>query len=84
MKKFLMMMFLCVFALGGTTYAQIGGAGAKKATDLNEKVPVDRRVKMGKLDNGLTYYIRANRKPEGRVQFFRQLNLQLPTTSIFR
>lgn len=69
MKKFLIMMFLCVFALSGTTYAQLGGIGAKKATDLNEKVPVDRRVKVGKLDNGLTYYIRANRKPEGRVQF---------------
>lgn len=41
----------------------------KKATDLTAKVPVDRKVRIGKLENGMTYYIRANKKPENRVQF---------------
>ena len=36
--------------------------------DLNEKLPVDPRVKIGKLENGLTYYIRQNKKPEQKVE----------------
>lgn len=32
-------------------------------------VPVDAQVRVGKLDNGLTYYIRHNEKPEKRVEF---------------
>ena len=41
-----------------------------KAQDvaLNEKLPVDPKIKIGKLDNGLTYYIRYNAKPEKRVE----------------
>src|SRR6185436_12893424 len=36
--------------------------------NLTEKVPVDAKVKTGKLDNGLTYYIRQNKKPEQKVE----------------
>nr|WP_297308196.1 insulinase family protein [uncultured Flavobacterium sp.] len=36
-------------------------------TDLNQKVPTDPNVKIGQLDNGLTYYIRKNAKPEKKV-----------------
>ncbi len=36
--------------------------------DLNKKLPVDPKVKIGKLPNGLTYYIRKNVKPEKKVQ----------------
>lgn len=36
--------------------------------DLNEKLPIDRNVKIGKLKNGLTYYIRNNGKPEDKVE----------------
>lgn len=32
-------------------------------------VPMDAQVRIGKLDNGLTYYIRHNEKPENRVEF---------------
>ena len=32
-------------------------------------IPVDPNVRIGKLDNGLTYYIRHNEKPENRVEF---------------
>ena len=34
----------------------------------NEKLPLDPKVKIGKLDNGLTYYIRENKKPEKKVE----------------
>jgi len=33
-----------------------------------EKMPIDPNIKMGKLDNGLVYYIRKNAKPEKRVE----------------
>ncbi|TAH07557.1 MAG: insulinase family protein, partial [Sphingobacteriia bacterium] len=36
--------------------------------NLNDKIPFDSKVKMGKLSNGLTYYIRANQKPEKKVE----------------
>ncbi len=34
------------------------------ATDLNQPLPVDPRVKVGKLSNGLTYYLVKNNTPE--------------------
>lgn len=33
-------------------------------------IPVDENVRIGKLDNGLTYYIRHNDFPEHRVNFY--------------
>ena len=35
---------------------------------LDSKLPLDEKVKIGKLSNGLTYYIRANQKPEKKVE----------------
>ncbi len=32
--------------------------------------PVDPNVRIGKLDNGMTYYIRHNEKPKGRADFY--------------
>ena len=40
-------------------------SGQYKMTDL---LPVDANVKVGKLSNGLTYYIRKNVKPENKVE----------------
>ena len=36
--------------------------------DLNNPLPVDPNVKIGTLENGMTYYIRKNTKPEKRVE----------------
>lgn len=36
--------------------------------DLNAPMPVDKSVRVGKLDNGLTYYIRKNAMPEKRIE----------------
>lgn len=33
-------------------------------------IPVDGKVRIGKLDNGLTYYIRENKLPENRANFY--------------
>ena len=42
--------------------------------DLSTLIPVDPNVKIGKLDNGLVYYIRYNKKPEKRVELRLALN----------
>ncbi|MBC7555089.1 MAG: insulinase family protein, partial [Taibaiella sp.] len=38
------------------------------AQDLQAKLPQDPNVVTGKLDNGLTYYIRTNNKPANKVE----------------
>ena len=58
MKKQFWMMMLLLF-IGSTAFAQFGTADKQaKKSDLTAKVPVDKKVKVGKLDNGLTYYVR--------------------------
>ena len=43
-------------------------SGALSAQDLSAKLPKDPKVITGKFDNGLTYYIRPNGKPEKKVE----------------
>lgn len=35
-----------------------------------QQVPIDPKVRYGKLENGLTYYIRANKQPKERAEFY--------------
>ena len=42
--------------------------------DLDQKVPLDPRVRIGKLENGLTYYIQQNPKPENKVELRLAIN----------
>lgn len=39
-------------------------------TKSSETIPLDPAIKIGKLPNGFTYYIRKNAKPENRVQLY--------------
>ncbi len=41
-----------------------------QAQDLKTKLPVDPNVTIGKLENGLTYYIRHNAEPKSRAEFY--------------
>lgn len=36
--------------------------------NLQDTLPIDPAVQVGKLSNGLTYYIRQNKKPEQKVE----------------
>ena len=45
------------------------GASAMFAQPM-QTLPNDPAVKVGKLENGLTYYIRHNEKPAGRAEFY--------------
>ncbi|ALJ06272.1 hypothetical protein APS56_14505 [Pseudalgibacter alginicilyticus] len=39
-----------------------------KHSHLNSKIPIAENIKIGELNNGLTYYIRNNKKPEDKVE----------------
>ena len=53
---------LLLILLVGTFYVST----AQKPTDA--KLPVDSKVKIGKLANGLTYYLRKNVEPKNRAE----------------
>jgi zinc protease len=67
-KLFLVFILLGVFAVSLT--AQIADPG--------KPIPADPNIKIGKLENGLTYYIKQNKKPEQRVE----LRLAVNTGSV--
>ncbi len=53
------LVFACIFSIS---------FGQKGIADMKDTLPTDPNVVIGKLDNGLTYYIRKNGKPEKRVE----------------
>ncbi len=53
------------FSFGQITPKPDSQGGVMSAQDL---IPMDPKVKVGKLDNGLTYYIRNNGKPEDKLE----------------
>ena len=55
-----------------TTFLVVGSvvlASAQQQPQL-PPIPIDPNVRIGKLDNGLTYYIRHNELPEKRADFY--------------
>ncbi len=52
-------LFIVLFSFSTQIFAQ---------ANLNDKLPVDPKIRIGKLSNGLTYYIRQNKKPEQKVE----------------
>lgn len=67
MKTFLLSLLSFLFFFSSfTAFAQ--------PADAENKLPKDPQVIVGKLENGLTYYIRQNNKPERRVEFRLVLN----------
>ena len=55
---------LCLLLLGAIAFAP----EASSQIDLVQPMPLDPKVKIGRLPNGLTYYIRHNSLPEKRVE----------------
>ena len=60
-KPLFYVLFLCSFLL-------FSEEGLFSQVQLSDKLPIDPSVKIGKLPNGLVYYIRKNAKPEKKVQ----------------
>lgn len=66
MKHYIFYLLAFVFTAG--IYAQ------GPSVDPDSKIPVDPNVRIGKLDNGMTYYIRENSLPEDEAQFWLVVN----------
>lgn len=68
MKKVLYSITLAALMIS-PAIAQTSGSKQRKIVKLSEmKIPVDPSVKIGKLANGLTYYIKQNPKPADKVE----------------
>ena len=52
----------------------ISGVLSGQIKDLNAPIPPDPNIKIGRLDNGLTYYIKYNKKPEQRIELRLAIN----------
>jgi len=61
MKK--MSFIVCLLCIAGTVFSQ--GQGMRI-----EKLKMDSLIRYGKLENGLTYYIRHNEMPKERAEFY--------------
>ena len=61
MKLIKSLFLVTLFIINGNISAQ---------EDLSKPAPVDPDIRIGKLDNGLTYFIRRNTEPEKRASFY--------------
>src|SRR6187551_2785889 len=59
LRSHIFRLFIVLFSFSTQVFSQ---------TNLADKLPVDPKIKIGKLENGLTYYIRQNKKPEQKVE----------------
>ncbi|MDP2982657.1 MAG: insulinase family protein [Candidatus Latescibacter sp.] len=77
-KLFLLLCALLAFALLSCAHqAQQAGKATnvpQLSAGLDQSLPVDPQVTIGKFDNGLTYYIRTNKKPEKRLELRLMVN----------
>ena len=63
LAAFILCLLVCTFL-----YAQ------QKEVNMESGLPLDAKIRTGKLDNGLTYFIRLNEKPENRAQLWLVVN----------
>lgn len=63
MKK-IFFIFMAIFLVSSQVFSQ----------DLTAPINPDPNVRVGKLENGMTYYLRANKKPEKRAEFMLAVN----------
>ncbi len=61
MIRFRLILIIALGLISGMGFAQIS---------LNQPAPVDPAVRIGKLANGMTYYIRHNEEPKERASFY--------------
>src|SRR5688572_20463463 len=66
--RFVLLTSTIVAALGIATAQQPAIPPAVRAATLDQIVPVDPLITVGTLPNGLRYYIRENRQPQGRAE----------------
>ena len=65
--RFLFVLFASLPFLAGAQ-EQPSGPTVLPSSELMNDIPIDPGVRIGKLSNGITYYIKANAKPENRAE----------------
>lgn len=70
MKRESSFSLILLFFLPFLLYSQ----SAVNFKSLDEKIPIDPKIKYGTLSNGLKYYIKFNQKPEKRAELFLVVN----------
>lgn len=70
MKKIILFLTVTclIWSVAGAQTEKASGQADKFPTELDQVIPLDPNITCGKLDNGVTYYINVNRKPEKRVE----------------
>ena len=68
MKRLYILPLLIVFIINGCSIVN-NSVSPEKPNKEEKKLGIDPLVTIGKLENGLTYYIRENKKPENRADF---------------
>ncbi len=61
MIKFRLILIIALVQFSGMVFSQ---------GILNQPVPVDPAARIGRLENGMTYYIRHNEEPKERASFY--------------
>ena len=61
--------FLAVVSLGVATFSGVTPLRAQAPQSI-PALPLDTAVRMGKLPNGLSYFIRHNAEPQARAEFY--------------
>ncbi|MBK8049375.1 MAG: insulinase family protein [Anaerolineales bacterium] len=83
MKRVLILLAVVTLVLSGcrpvqspaaTSDAATGPASNTAEADLEQPLSTDPAVRIGQLDNGLTYYIRVNHEPKQRAQLWLAIN----------
>ncbi len=70
MKKQFLLSFALIFLFLFSGYSQ----KQVNIENLNEKIPADKEITIGTLNNGLKYYIKQNKKPEKRAELMLVVN----------
>ncbi len=65
MKKFSGRLIILIFCI---VTNPLQSQSKNSELELNRPLPVDPQITIGKLENGFTYYIRENKKPENRAE----------------
>jgi len=66
--------FLFCILINFSSYAQSADEVQSSNLKLDEAIPVDPDVTMGKFENGVHYYIKTNKKPENRATLWLAVN----------
>jgi zinc protease len=62
------------FSISLILFSKPGFSQVTEFSDLNAIIPIDSAVTKGKFDNGFTYYIKTNKKPENRAYLWLVVN----------